>query len=142
MRRVPGQSPAFPGVLVIGDLAVTSGTVCPSVFTDRPRNAAGQMEGVLEVLDAGLRAAGSGLGHAVRVEAFLASANLFPEWDAQFAAIWPPTESPCRTTLVTAFAIPSVLVEVQLTATLAPPNPKSPIREGHLHDPRQRYNNA
>ena len=59
-----------------------------------------------------------GREHVLRVECWLADRADFAEWNAQFAATFPPPR-PARTTLVVAgFPVPGLLVEVQLTAAV------------------------
>ncbi|MCM3925862.1 RidA family protein [Frankia sp. AiPs1] len=124
ITRVPGQLPSISGATCHGDLVVTSGVICPDLLRPglTPATAPDvgqQIDGALAALGEVLRAAGSDLRHALRVEAFLAHPPDFPLWDSAFAAAW-PADPPARTTLVTGFALPVVLVELQAIAVRAP----------------------
>ncbi|CAJ62458.1 MULTISPECIES: RidA family protein [Frankia] len=124
ITRVPGQLPSISGAAGHGDLVVTSGVICPDLL--RPGltpattpDVRQQIDGALAALRDVLRAAGSDLRYALRVEAFLARPADFPLWDSAFTAAW-PADPPARTTLVTGFALPVVLVELQAIAVRAP----------------------
>jgi 2-iminobutanoate/2-iminopropanoate deaminase len=66
-----------------------------------------------------LAEAGSGPEHVLRVECWLANASDFAEWNARYAALFPPPR-PARTTLVLPeFPVPGLLIEVQMTAGVA-----------------------
>jgi 2-iminobutanoate/2-iminopropanoate deaminase len=124
ITRVPGQLPSISGATCHGDLVVTSGVICPDLLRPglTPATAPDvrqQVDGALGALGEVLRTAGSGLRYALRVEAFLARPADFPLWDSAFAAAW-PVDPPARTTLVTGFALPIVLVELQAIAVRAP----------------------
>ena len=104
------------GAVRHGEIVVTSGIISPDLLGPGPApGIAAQLDGAVRALDEVLRAAGSDLGHVLRVEAFLARAADFARWDEAFAATW-PADPPARTTLVAGFALPAVLVELQAIA--------------------------
>jgi 2-iminobutanoate/2-iminopropanoate deaminase len=116
--RVPGQLPMIAGAVSHSGLVVTSGIISPGLLG--PGSAPGiaaQLNGAVQALSEVLHHAGSDLAHAIRIEAFLARAEDFPHWNEVFAATW-PADPPARTTLITGFALPAVLVELQAIAAL------------------------
>lgn len=64
-----------------------------------------------------LVAAGSGPEHVLRVECWLADRSDFPTWNELWVELF-PTAPPARTTLVAGFALPGLLIEVQVTAAV------------------------
>ncbi|MFI5122576.1 MAG: RidA family protein [Vicinamibacteria bacterium] len=103
-----------------GDLIFLSGraAVDPATGELRADDFAGQLRVVLDDSFAVLAAAGSGPEHVLRVECWLTDRAQFGEWNAQYAAAFPPPR-PARTTLVVAgLPLPGLLVEVQLTAAV------------------------
>ena len=126
MIRVPGQLDMIAGAVSHGGLVVTSGVISPDLLRPGPGPAPGiaeQLDGAVRALGDVLRQAGSDLGRAIRVEAFLARPEDFPRWNQAFAAVW-PHDPPARTTLITGFALPAVLVELQAIAAHRPCWPK------------------
>lgn len=117
--RTTGQLPALPGAVVAGGLIFTSGVVSPTVLAGLNSEVAvsQQISEMLAELLRILADAGAGPGDVVRIEAFLASADDFPEWNRQYAEIW-PVPGPARTTLVTGFARSDLLAEVQAVAAV------------------------
>jgi enamine deaminase RidA (YjgF/YER057c/UK114 family) len=53
----------------------------------------------------------------LRIECYLARAEDFGDWNAIFAETF-PVPRPARTTLVAAFTVPGLLVEIQVTAAV------------------------
>jgi 2-iminobutanoate/2-iminopropanoate deaminase len=104
----------------LGDLLFLSGraAVVPATGTVRAADFEGQLQIVLDDALAVLAEAGSGPGHVLRVECWLANASDFEAWNAGFAAAFPPPR-PARTTLVAGLPLPGLLVELQLTAAVA-----------------------
>ena len=103
-----------------GDVIYLSGraAVDPATGALRCEDFAGQLRIVLADALAVLTEAGSGPEQVLRVECWLADRADFAEWNAQFAATFPPPR-PARTTLVVAgFPVEGLLVEVQLTAAV------------------------
>ncbi len=115
--RTPGQTPLLPGAVISDGLVVTSGLVAPAALTAVPGNAPAQIAGALAALLAVLAEAGSGPDGVLRLECFLADRADFAEWNRQYLEIW-PQPGPARTTLVSAFADESILVEIQAIARL------------------------
>lgn len=123
LLRAPGQSPMLPGAVRTGDLIVTSGIVAPRVMRALGAGSAPDLDFRAEADDAlaALLAAISELGGSaagvVKLEAFLADAGDFAAWNEAFLSIW-PEPGPARTTLVSAFAMPGVRIEVQAIAAV------------------------
>jgi 2-iminobutanoate/2-iminopropanoate deaminase len=74
-----------------------------------------QARRVLADIDAVLEAGGSSRAQVLRVECFLASAADFPAWNAIWSEYFAPPR-PARTTVVCEFAVPGILIELQVTA--------------------------
>jgi 2-iminobutanoate/2-iminopropanoate deaminase len=70
---------------------------------------------VLDQLAFTLAEVGSGLNQVLRLECFLAVSADFHGWNAVFQKYF-PAAPPARTTVVTGFAIPDILLEVQAVA--------------------------
>lgn len=95
-----GRAPVDPATLrVVGD-----------TFEEQART-------VLRDIDSVLEGAGSRRDLVLRVECFLADAADFPAWNRiwceHFAA-----PRPARTTVVCAFAVPEIQIELQVTAAI------------------------
>jgi len=117
LLRTPGQAPMLPGAVRAGSLVYTSGIVAPEVLTGTTvafgEQAAGAMAALLGVLaDAGARPA-----DVIKLEAFIADPADFGSWNDVFLGVW-PEPGPARTTLVSAFAAPGVLIELQAIAAV------------------------
>ena len=94
--------------------------------SDRPGDARGcpggfaaQAHRILDDIDAVLTAAGSACDLVLRVECYLADAADFDEWNGIWCAHFRPPR-PARTTVVTGFVIPEMLIELQVTAIPVP----------------------
>jgi 2-iminobutanoate/2-iminopropanoate deaminase len=74
-----------------------------------------QARSVLDQCVASLREAGSGAEHVLRVQCYLANAADFAAWNRHWAEYFPPPR-PVRTTIVTGFTVPGMLIEVEVTA--------------------------
>jgi 2-iminobutanoate/2-iminopropanoate deaminase len=129
IRRIPGQSPDFPGAVVCNGLLVTSGLVAPSALSAAGTDFPAQADEVFQVLDDVLTRAGSRMDRVLRIEAFLARAEDFPAWHERFTRCW-PADPPARTTTVAGMVLPSILIEVQATA-------HSPSSSGRVASSRQ-----
>jgi 2-iminobutanoate/2-iminopropanoate deaminase len=103
-----------------GDLLFLSGraAVDPATGALRSDDFDGQLRIVLADALSVLDAAGSGPEHVLRVECWLTDPADFAAWNAQYAAAFPPPR-PARTTLVAGIPLPGLLVELQLTASVA-----------------------
>ena len=111
------DAPLMSDAMRWGDLLLLSGraAVDPATGTVRAQDFDGQCRIVLDDALAVLAAAGSGPEDVLRVECWLAGPEHFAAWNEQYAHTFPPPR-PARTTLVAGFAVPGLLVEVQLTA--------------------------
>jgi 2-iminobutanoate/2-iminopropanoate deaminase len=102
-----------------GDLLLLSGraAVDPATLTVIDGGFGAQAQRVLDDIDAVLAAAGATRSRVLRVECFLADAGDFPAWNAVWSAYFTPPR-PARTTIVCQFAVPGILIELQVTAGL------------------------
>jgi 2-iminobutanoate/2-iminopropanoate deaminase len=75
----------------------------------------GQARAVMRDIDASLREAGSGPEHVLRVQCYLLSAEYFSAWNRVWTEYF-AAPRPVRTTIVTGFAVPGMLIEVEVTA--------------------------
>lgn len=100
-----------------GDLLLLSGraAVDPASFQLRSADFEAQARIVMDDIAAVLETCGSGLEHVLRVECYLADRGDFAAWNRIFGERF-PSSPPARTTLVSAFAVEGMLVEVQVTA--------------------------
>jgi 2-iminobutanoate/2-iminopropanoate deaminase len=101
----------------LGELLFLSGraAVDPATLAVIDGGFAAQAERVLADIDAVLAAAGSSRSQVVRVECFLADAADFAAWNAVWCEYFAPPR-PARTTVVCQFAVPGILIELQVTA--------------------------
>ena len=58
---------------------------------------------------------GSGPEHVLRVQCYLLEASDFDVWNRVWAEYF-PAPRPVRTTIVTGFTVPGMLIEVEVTA--------------------------
>ena len=114
---VGGAEPLISSTVRWGDLLFLSGRapidtttmeVVSSDFGEQTRN-------VMEQILASLAEAGSGPEHVLRVQCYLRRAEDFGEWNRIWAEVF-PSPRPVRTTIVTQFTVPGMLVEVEVTA--------------------------
>ncbi len=103
----------------VGDLLLLSGRAPIDPVTMRvvSENFTEQAEAVLRDVETVLAAAGATLNQVVRVECFLADAVDFQTWNRIWCERFQPPR-PARTTVVTGFTVPGMLVELQVTAAL------------------------
>jgi enamine deaminase RidA (YjgF/YER057c/UK114 family) len=122
LLRTSGQSGMLPGSVSAGGIIFTSGIVAASALasigTERRIPVADQISGAIAALLEVLADAGSDTAHVLRIEAFLASADDLPTWNAAFLDLW-PTPGPARTTLIAGFTSPAIAFELQATAVPA-----------------------
>lgn len=113
----PDAQPLMADAVRWGDLLFLSGraAVVPGTLDLRPGGFEAQAEAVLADIGAALEAGGSGFEHVLRVECYLADAGDFDAWNRIYRERFPQAP-PARTTLVTGFALPGLLVELQVTA--------------------------
>lgn len=114
---VGGSEPLISSAVRWGDLVFLSGRapidtttmeVVSSDFREQARN-------VLDQIAASLAEAGSGAEHVLRVQCYLLRADDFGAWNELWAEYF-PAPRPVRTTIVTGFTVPGMLVEVEVTA--------------------------
>ena len=114
---VGGAEPLISSAVRWGDLLFLSGRapidtttmeVVSTDFTEQARN-------VLDQIMASLAEAGSGPEHVLRVQCYLLHADDFGAWNTLWAEYF-PAPRPVRTTIVTGFTVPGMLVEVEVTA--------------------------
>jgi len=114
---VGGTEPLISSAVRWGDLLFLSGrapidtTSMEIVSTDFTE----QAQNVIEQILASLAEAGSGPEHVLRVQCYLLDAGDFGAWNELWASTF-PAPRPVRTTIVTGFTIPGMLVEVEVTA--------------------------
>jgi len=114
---VGGSEPLISSAVRWGDLLFLSGrapidtTTMEIVSTDFTE----QARSVLDQIMASLAEAGSGPEHVLRVQCYLLHAEDFGAWNALWAEYF-PTPRPVRTTIVTGFTVPGMLIEVEVTA--------------------------
>jgi 2-iminobutanoate/2-iminopropanoate deaminase len=103
-----------------GDVLFLSGRapVDPATLAVVEGGFAAQAAVVLRDIEAVLRAAGSDWDHVLRVECFLADPGDFGEWNRIWSERFAPPR-PARTTVVAGFAVPGILIELQVTAAVA-----------------------
>jgi 2-iminobutanoate/2-iminopropanoate deaminase len=114
---VGGTEPLISSAIRWGDVLYLSGrapidtttmAVVSSDFAEQARS-------VLDQIMTTLAQAGSGPEHVLRVQCYLLDPADFAEWNALWAEYF-PAPRPVRTTIVTAFTVPGMLVEVEATA--------------------------
>ena len=114
---VGGQEPLISSAIRWGDLLFLSGrapidtttmAVVSADFEEQVRN-------VLDQIMASLVEAGSGPEHVLRVQCYLLDASDFDAWNRVWAEYF-PAPRPVRTTIVTGFTVPGMLIEVEVTA--------------------------
>ena len=114
---VGGKEPLISSAIRWGDLLFLSGRapldpatlqVVSGDFEEQARN-------VLDQIVASLAEAGSGPEHVLRVQCFLLDAADFDAWNRIWGEYF-PSPRPARTTVVTGFAVPGMLIEVEVTA--------------------------
>jgi 2-iminobutanoate/2-iminopropanoate deaminase len=115
-----GAEPLFPDAVEWNGTLFLSGRadVDPATLQIRSDDFEGQARNVLNDVVRVLGEAGSSPANVLRVECYLANASDFPAWNEAFADAFPPPR-PVRTTLVTDFAVPGLLIEIQVTAAVA-----------------------
>jgi 2-iminobutanoate/2-iminopropanoate deaminase len=114
-QRIPGQFETFAGASIHAGLIYTSGVVDRDALRAANRSAEEQAGTALRELLTIIERAGGTAFSVLRVEAFIASPEVFAAWDAEFARLWPQTP-PARTTVVARLAVPSLRIEVQAIA--------------------------
>ena len=114
---IGGTEPLISSAVRWGDLLFLSGrapvdTTTLEVVSDDFEE---QARMVLDDIAASLAEAGSAPEHVLRVECYLANASDFPAWNRLWVEYF-PLPRPARTTIVTGFTVPRMLIEVEVTA--------------------------
>jgi 2-iminobutanoate/2-iminopropanoate deaminase len=114
---VGGSEPLISTAIAWGDLLFLSGrapidTTTMQVVSD---DFAEQARNVLDQIVESLREAGSGPEHVLRVQCYLLRGEDFGAWNTLWAEYF-PAPRPVRTTIVTGFTVPGMLIEVEVTA--------------------------
>ena len=114
---VGGQEPLISSAVRWGDLLFLSGRapIDTSTMELVSTGFGEQARSVLEQIVASLTEAGSGMEHVLRVQCYLLRAEDFGEWNTIWAECF-PAPRPVRTTIVTGFTVPGMLIEVEVTA--------------------------
>jgi 2-iminobutanoate/2-iminopropanoate deaminase len=114
---VGGQEPLISSAIRWGDLLFLSGRapLDPATLTIVSDDFEEQARSVLDQVVASLAEAGSGPEHVLRVQCYLLDAGHFDAWNRIWAEYF-PAPRPVRTTIVTGFAVPGMLIEVEVTA--------------------------
>ena len=114
---VGGSAPLISSAVRWGDLLFLSGrapidTTTMEVVSDDFET---QARDVLRQIGESLEEAGSSFAHVLRVQCYLLRAEDFATWNEVWAETF-PAPRPVRTTIVTGFTVPGMLVEVEVTA--------------------------
>jgi enamine deaminase RidA (YjgF/YER057c/UK114 family) len=114
---VGGREPLISTAVAWGDLLFLSGRapIDPSTMELSSTGFEAQARHVLDQCVEALREAGSGPEHVLRVQCYLLNASDFDAWNALWAQYF-PAPRPVRTTIVTGFTVPGMLIEVEVTA--------------------------
>ena len=115
--QVGGAEPLISSAVRWGDLLFLSGRgpVDTATLELVSEDFEEQARAVLTDIGATLAEAGSGFEHVLRVQCYLADAADFPAWNRLWTEHFPPPR-PVRTTIVTGFTVPGMLIEVEVTA--------------------------
>ena len=116
---VGGQEPLISSAVRWGDLVFLSGRAPIDTVTMQvvAQDFEAQARNVLDQIMGSLAEAGSGPEHVLRVQCYLLEASDFDVWNRLWAEYF-PAPRPVRTTIVTGFAVPGMLIEVEVTAGL------------------------
>ncbi|HEY7604032.1 MAG TPA: RidA family protein [Gaiellaceae bacterium] len=114
---VGGQEPLISSAIRWGDLLFLSGRapLDPATLTIVSDDFEEQARSVLDQITASLAEGGSGPEHVLRVQCYLLQASDFDAWNRLWAEYF-PAPRPVRTTIVTGFTVPGMLIEVEVTA--------------------------
>jgi 2-iminobutanoate/2-iminopropanoate deaminase len=114
---VGGTEPLISSAVRWGDLLFLSGRAPIDVTTMEVVAADfdAQAREVLRQIGESLAEAGTGWEHVLRVQCYLAAPDDFAAWNRIWAETF-PSPRPVRTTIVTGFTVPGMLIEVEVTA--------------------------
>jgi 2-iminobutanoate/2-iminopropanoate deaminase len=117
---VGGTEPLISSAIRFGDLLFLSGRAPIDVATMRlvSDEFEPQARDVLRQIGESLAEAGCGFEDVLRVQCYLADADDFDAWNRLWAETF-PAPRPVRTTIVTGFTVPGMLIEVEVTAGIA-----------------------
>ncbi len=112
-----GGEPVISDAVRSGDLLLLSGraAVDPATLEVAGDTFDEQVAVVFRDVGTVLDEAGAGWSDVLRVECYLAAARDFSAWNRAWCERFDPPR-PARTTVVTQFAVPGILVEIQVTA--------------------------
>jgi 2-iminobutanoate/2-iminopropanoate deaminase len=118
---VGGQEPLISSAIRWGDLLFLSGRapLDPATLQIVSDDFEEQARNVLDQIMASLAEAGSGPDHVLRAQCYLLDASHFDAWNRVWAEYF-PAPRPVRTTIVTSFTVPGMLIEVEVTAGIPP----------------------
>jgi 2-iminobutanoate/2-iminopropanoate deaminase len=116
---IGGSEPVISDAVAFGDVLYLSGRapVDPATLAVLEGGFEVQARSVLADIDAVLASGGSSRSRVLRVECFLADAADFPAWNRLWSEHF-AAPRPARTTVVAGFAVPGILIELQVTAGL------------------------
>jgi 2-iminobutanoate/2-iminopropanoate deaminase len=114
---VGGTEPLISSAVRWGDLLFLSGRAAIDVATLQviSTDFEAQARDVLRQIGESLAEAGTSWEHVLRVQCYLAQPKDFAAWNRIWAETF-PSPRPVRTTIVTAFTVPGMLIEVEVTA--------------------------
>ncbi len=114
---VGGTEPLISSAVRWGDLLFLSGRAPIDTMTMEivSTDFAEQARNVLDQIMASLDEAGSGPEHVLRVQCYLLHADDFAAWNTLWSEYF-PAPRPVRTTIVTGFTVPGMLIEIEVTA--------------------------
>jgi 2-iminobutanoate/2-iminopropanoate deaminase len=114
-----GGEPVISDAVRFGDVLFLSGRAAVDPATLQVVGDTFEEQAATALRDVGtvLEAAGARWQDVLRIECFLANAGDFPAWNRIWCERFDPPR-PARTTVVTAFAVPDILIELQVTAGL------------------------
>jgi 2-iminobutanoate/2-iminopropanoate deaminase len=114
---VGGAEPLISSAIRWGDLLFLSGRAPIDVQTMQvvSDDFEEQAREVLRQIEEPLLQAGSGWQHVLRVQCYLLRPEDFAAWNRIWAETF-PAPRPVRTTITTGFAVPGMLIEVEVTA--------------------------
>lgn len=114
---VGGSAPLISSAIRWGDLLFLSGRapIDTATMAVVSTDFAEQARHVLDQIMDSLAAAGSGPEYVLRVQCYLLRADDFDAWNELWTEYF-PAPRPVRTTIVTGFTVPGMLIEIEVTA--------------------------
>ena len=114
---VGGAEPLISSAVRWGDLLFLSGRapVDPATMRVVSDDFGEQARNVLDQITASLAEAGSSVEHVLRAQCYLLDPAHFAQWNSIWVEYF-PAPRPVRTTIVTEFTVPGMLIEVEVTA--------------------------